>query len=56
MARTRNERRNRQIVVLVDRRKMPAKQVAMLLRLTYQNVRKILSRFRKGRIEVVMRP
>lgn len=47
MTRPYNERRNRQVWVLVERRKKHPKEVALLLKITYVNVRKILSRFRR---------
>lgn len=47
MTRTYNERRNHQVIILVERRKLPPKEVAQRLHLTWSNVRKILSRFRK---------
>lgn len=37
------ERRNRRVFVLLERRKMAPKDVAALLGITYDNVRKIIS-------------
>lgn len=47
MTRPYNERRNRQIVVLIERR-IPPKEVAKRLGITWVNVRKIASLWRKG--------
>lgn len=41
------ERRNKQVSVMIDRRKMHPKDVATILGITYVNVRKIISLFRK---------
>lgn len=47
MTRVYLERRNRRVEVLIDRRKMAPKDVATMLGITYDNVRKIISLFRK---------
>lgn len=52
MTRLYNERRNRQVIVMIDKRKIPPKDVPpLMLRLgfviTYENVRQIIRRFRK---------
>jgi DNA-directed RNA polymerase specialized sigma24 family protein len=47
MIRPYNERRNRKVIVLVERRKMPQKEVAHKLNLTHANVRWILFCYRK---------
>ena len=41
-----NERRNRQVFVLIDRRKMMPKQVAAKFHMTIWSVYKILSRYK----------
>lgn len=47
MSRPRFERRNRNVFVLVDRRKVPPKTVAYRLGLSYANLRVILWRARR---------
>jgi hypothetical protein len=52
MTRPRNERRNQQIIVLVERRRLLLKEVPSIMArrgfmVTYENVRAIVSRFRK---------
>jgi len=46
MTRPYNERRNRNVVVLVERRGIPHKDVAKKLKITVINVRQILYRHR----------
>ena len=50
MTRPWNERRNRQIFVMIERRKIPPKKVAFMLGMTVWGVYKIIHRFRSVQI------
>lgn len=48
------ERRNQQVFVLVERRKIHPKQAARMMNLTYANLRVILHRIRRLRASVTI--
>lgn len=50
MSRDRIERRNRKVVVMVERRHIDQKQVALMLGLKWGNVRQIISRWRREQL------
>lgn len=47
MGRAYNERRNRQIMVAIERRRMPQKEIAKRFNITWTNLRQIIYRWRR---------